>query len=133
MWNFVEKSIIDPSLDAVSKAFVNIDIENLEGAAVAEHIDEYIGKFGNLIDVWKTNVRDFTSYSTRYEQSNHVCRYTNISSEVVDYDGAFYPPALDAYLERSHQLSSYYSHLNLDADENMNSKIMQLLEDDSIY
>ena len=62
------------------------------------NIDKYIGEFGNVISVWSNNMKDFTSYSTRYESSNHICRYTTKFSEMVDYDGAFYPPALDALL-----------------------------------
>jgi hypothetical protein len=70
-----------------------------------------------LIDVWRTHVNDFTGYKTQYEASNHVCKFTGISSEVVGYDGAFYPPALECYLSSSsHSLadvSAYYSHLGM--------------------
>ncbi len=86
------------ALDTIASIYASIDVPALEDSRVAHAIDSYLGKFGNLVDVWKTHVRDFTSYTTRYEQSNHICRYTNKWSEMVDYDGAFYPPALSTYL-----------------------------------
>ena len=78
----------------IANAYVNIDIPELESVSIISNIDKYIGKFGNLIDVWRNNTKDFTSYQTRYERSAHICKFTGISSEVVDYDGGFYPPAL---------------------------------------
>jgi len=99
----------------ISRTLANINYEELEGDAIAGVIDNYIGKFGNLIDVWRTHINDFTGYKTRYEASTHICKYTGISSEVVDYDGAFYPPALERYLTSSghtlSSISSYYQHL----------------------
>jgi len=32
---------------------------------------------------------------TRYESSDHISNKSQVSSEVVDFDGAFYPPAVD--------------------------------------
>ena len=90
-----------------------LESENVIGA-----IDTLLGKFGNVINVWKNNIYDFTGYSTKYEQSNHICEYTNRWSEVVGYEGAFYPPALEAYLKVSvkdvSHLSAYYAHLRID-------------------
>lgn len=95
----------------ISRTLANINYDELEADAIAGVIDNYIGKFGNLIDVWRTHINDFTGYKTRYESSTHICKYTGISSEVVDYDGAFYPPALDRYLMSSdHTLSSLSSY-----------------------
>jgi len=45
---------------------------------------------------------------------------------VVGYEGAFYPPAVDLYNNGNttvDALSKYYSHLNLDADTIMKSRI----------
>ena len=83
-------------------------------------IDKYLGQFGNSVSAWANNTTDFTSYSTRYEQSDHICRYTDNYSPMVDYDGAFYPPALDAYIAAGKSLSAIdmfvkeqYAHLNI--------------------
>jgi len=65
-------------------------------------------------------VPDLTGYRTRYETSNHLCRYTDVFSEVVDYDGAFYPPALKQYLDGKtavEDLDAYYKHLNMSDDD----------------
>ena len=45
----------------------------LDASNVASSIDKMLGEFGNVIDVWRNNNYDFTGYSTKYEQSNHVC------------------------------------------------------------
>lgn len=54
-------------------------------------------------------------------------------SEVVGYEGAFYPPALDAYRKSSlphglNKIEKYYTHLKLDSDLDMKNKIDQLLK-----
>lgn len=94
-------------------------------------IDQYIGEFGNLIDVWRTHVNDFTGYKTRYESSSHMCKSTGMSSEVVGYDGAFYPPALEQYLSSSsHSLadvSAFYSHLGI-LDNAVSSEVDSMLQ-----
>lgn len=129
LWNFTEKTFAQQAIDSIAKIFANIDVEGLEGSLILNSIDAYIGKFGQLIDVWRNHSKDFTSYSTRYENSNHVCRYTNIYNEIVDYDGAFYPPALSTFMMTLQsyddgkypstmwaQMSSYYQHLKLGND-----------------
>jgi len=37
---------------------------------------------------------DYTGYLSRYEMSENYSPATGLQNEVVDYDGAFYPPAL---------------------------------------
>lgn len=46
----------------ISHTITNVNYDELEGAAAATSLDKYIGEFGNLIDVWKTHVNDFTGY-----------------------------------------------------------------------
>ena len=126
LWNFSENIVVQHAIDVVSRVFADINIAALEGALVQSNLDKYIGQFGNVIDIWKNNTRDFTSYTTRYEQSDHVCRYTSEWSEVVDYDGAFYPPALSTYLagDKSYaSVSSWYAHLSVDHDSKMLSRL----------
>lgn len=47
--------------------------------------------------MWKDNVQDYTGYSTRYIDSSHMVATYNGTFEVADYDGPFYPPALDMF------------------------------------
>lgn len=120
LWNFIEKNIVDSALDSISQIVTSIDVEELEGEAAQFSIDSYIGQFGQMIDVWRHGLPDLTGYRTRYETSNHLCRYTDVYSEVVDYDGAFYPPALVEFLDGNQEvakLNKYYSHLNMSNDD----------------
>ena len=139
LWNFTEKTFVQQAIDSVSKVFANIDVENLEGSLILKNIDSYIGRFGQLIDVWKNHAKDFTSYSTRYERSDHVCRYTNIYNEMVDYDGAFYPPALSTFMNIIdlsedkiwNSMSKFYQHLKLDNDISSTKRIKTWLKTNS--
>ena len=59
-----------------------------------------IGKNGEIIDVWKNNSFDFSGYMSRYEQSSHQSSTdTTKSCEVIDYEGIFYPPAIEELLK----------------------------------
>lgn len=129
LWNFEEYENAIGAFNSLAKQIASIDYEELESVNVKEAISKLIGEYGNVIDVWKFNINDFSGYQTRYEGSDHVCQYTSKWSEVVDYDGAFYPPALSAYRIKGastnvSDLSVYYAHLNLDAAQiaDINSK-----------
>lgn len=111
MWNLIEYYVDNTSLNQITDTLIKLDYDVLESNAVVQPIDKLVQQFGNTANIWKSNVNDFTGYATRYESSNHICKYTGNWSEVVSYDGAFYPPALDAYLSSSHTLdevSAYY-------------------------
>lgn len=130
LWYFDAKSLVQYAIDSIATSLVNIDYADLKAEYIANALDNYIGEFGNLIDVWRNNIHDFTSYQTRYEQSNHICKYTGLSSVVVDYDGAFYPDALSSYFSSWNQLlsndflSTWYSHLNIDNDQHMKAVVI---------
>ena len=129
MWNFIERYPFDTVLVQMSKHIVSLSYDVLESSNIAHTIDTLLGKFGNVIDVWKNNIPDFTGYITKYEDSNHIARYTGRWSEVVGYEGAFYPPALEKYLKSQslNSLSAYYSHLKLDEDTSIRSMISNAL------
>lgn len=92
LWNFIE---VQKYHKPISIAFDSKTVEELEGANVLNYIDKYFGEYGQSIDVWRHNLVDYTGYVTRYETSEHTLDST--FSEVVDYDGAFYPPAIDDF------------------------------------
>lgn len=50
---------------------------------------------------------DFSGYTTRYEKSDNKDRTTGIFCEVVDYDGGFYPPAVEEYLSMNADRAKY--------------------------
>ena len=131
MWNFIEYHMKGNVLKNISNMIIGLDYDMLESENVIAAIDTLLGKFGNVINVWKNNTLDFTGYSTKYEQSNHICEYTNRQSEVVGYEGAFYPPALEAYLKSTSRnvdsLNKYYAHLRIDEDPHMKNVLNNAL------
>ena len=95
LWKFVEASKIK---DILSRSFDSLQNDRLESKNIAGYIDGIIGKFGEVINIWENNTIDFSGYTTKYEISKHVDE--NVSySEVVDYDGIFYPPAVEDYVK----------------------------------
>ena len=93
MYNFVEKPA--SRVQDISYQFANLFDPDLDRKGISAVIDKYIGKCGEAIQLWKNNHVDYSGYVTNYEISKHVDSYTGEYSEVVDYDGMFYPPALD--------------------------------------
>lgn len=139
MWKFIEKHEYTDSLSKNQYVVKNLNIDDLELDRVAGKIDSYIGEFGQMVDVWKHSVCDYTGYMSRYEKSEHISRYTNKYSEVVDYDGAFYPPALEEYLNGDRVLSGsmykYYRHLDIDRSisEKAYDFVQSLLSDEAAF
>lgn len=99
LWNLVQKASTDTLIERGFKAGANIGEEyTLNG------LHSYIGDFGQTIDLWKNyqkNRVDYSGYTTRYEKSDNKSPTTGDVNEVVDYDGAFYPPAADMFIENS--------------------------------
>ena len=95
LWRFVRASRMK---DVMSRSFDSFFNDRLEIGNIAGHLDSIIGRFGEVVDIWLNNTIDFSGYTTRYEMSEHVG--TNVGySPVVDYDGAFYPPAVEEYVK----------------------------------
>lgn len=93
-WNFIE---VDKYAQIANNAFDSVYVEELETDQALSAVSKYIGNCGQLIDVWKNNIQDFTGYSTRYIDSTHAIPSYVGTFEVVDYDGAFYPPAIEMF------------------------------------
>lgn len=62
MWSFVENTAVDKTLQMLAEAESKFNYRDLDMAFINSKIDGYIGKFGQLIDVWKNHVEDFTGY-----------------------------------------------------------------------
>ena len=71
--------------------------EKLERLQIRKYIDGIIGEFGQIVNIWQNNMTDSTGYTTRYEINAHTDEGVEYSP-VVDYDGGFYPPAVESYL-----------------------------------
>lgn len=117
----------------IANAFYNDANENLEYDIAHGLVDRHIGPNGNSIDVWLHNVRDYSGWMSRYEKSSHVLPTdTGKTSECIDYDGMFYPPAVDDFTNDKKNFiadvrsrgragfgyfTRYYSHLSLTDEE----------------
>lgn len=98
LWNFVAKSS-KYSISNISKQFNGANIEELENVKQAGVVDKYYGEYGEAIDLWVNNNLDYSGYTTRYEQSNHYSSTNTMTSEVIGYDGLFYPPAVEMFVK----------------------------------
>ena len=96
LMNFIKKNRYRSQNMSIQYAKIFSDDATTE--AVAKSLDSYIGKFGNSIDAWRTNSIDYSGYVTDYERSSHISN-KKVWSEVVDYEGGFYPPAVDMFLD----------------------------------
>lgn len=96
LWNFVEKT---SSQDEIRETFYSHNVEELIDQKALLYVDQIFGEYGQVKDKWKfPNIRDFSGYTSRYEKSRHSPNSNTRFSEVVDYDGPFYPPAVDYLL-----------------------------------
>lgn len=119
LYNFVEKSNIIYPL--ANNFFVTFD-EQYENNLYKKTIDDIIGKYGNVKDLWKHGMFDWTSYQSLYEVK--ASQFNN-KNPLIGYTGLFYPPAVQAFIDdpetfmqdvQDNVISSYYYHLNLNVD-----------------
>ena len=94
LWNFIEKTPTD--VINIDKLYSGIDLADLEMPEAIDTIDDYIGKWGNSINIWNhPGALDYSGYITNYEQHDHRTEKSVLTCEVAGYDGPFYPPAID--------------------------------------
>ena len=94
LWNFIRR---EAASNVVRKTFYSVNVDELERANIAQNWKKFFGDYGEskYLDLSKPRYPDYSGYQSRYEDSNHVADNTQFVSEVVDYDGAFYPPAVE--------------------------------------
>ena len=93
LWNFVEKT---DTRDTVKEVFYSHNVDELLSSKISAYIDRLLGEYGEIVDKWRfPDIRDFSGYSSKYEKSRHAPGKYMKFSEVVDYEGPFYPPAID--------------------------------------
>lgn len=134
LYNFVEKSNIAYPL--ANNFFVAFGKE-YEMDLYKTGIDEIVGKYGNVINTWKSQLFDWTSYQTEYEKQMHTLQSNSTKNlPIIAYTGAFFPPALDAFLAdpegfiqdvQDDNEQSFYYHLNL-TDAEIDIVVEQLKE-----
>ena len=66
LWNFIEKTPTD--VINIDKLYSGIDLADLEMPEAIDTIDDYIGKWGNSINIWNhPGALDYSGYITNYE------------------------------------------------------------------
>lgn len=90
--NYIEKEEYLYPIENVT----NIIIENAS-ELIKNNINEYIDDDGYLINMWKNPLNSNADYLTRYEQETHQAA-NGKESELMSYDGLFYPKALNDFL-----------------------------------
>ena len=94
VWNFVEKN--KETVNSLLTVFYSAAVDDLEMHRISLCCDAYYGEYGQPIDRWRfPDTLDYTGYTTEYESGDHIQQDTGIYSEVVDYTGMFYPPAVE--------------------------------------
>ena len=126
LWNLVQKASTDTLIERGFKAGLNIGEDyTING------IGSYIGDFGQTIDLWKNyqkNRVDYSGYTTRYEKSDNKSPTTGDVNEVVDYDGAFYPPAAEMFKLNSSACIHSVQHMACSYD--VQKEVANILGDD---
>lgn len=103
LWNFVKKLGNDSLIQA---GFQTSRVDELEKEIVNAHISKYLNQYGMAKNTWMNTANglvDYTGYLSRYEKEDNRQSKTGIFNEVVDYDGAFYPPAIEMFHKNQKQ------------------------------
>ena len=117
MYNFVEKP--STRVQNITRQFTNLFYSDFNRKYIDKVIGKYIGNCGQSIGIWKNNTLDYTGYVTTYEMSKHIDQDTGEYSEVIGYDGMFYPPALrDLVNDKMKFLNSLSDHITLTSVSN---------------
>lgn len=112
LYNFI-KSV--NSAYSIENAFRNGLVDDLIAENAQKQFNTNIGKYGQVIDIWKNNAYDFSGYRTTYEDGSHMPTIANGKIvECADYDGMFYPPALEEYIAAYHKYDNLSATINYD-------------------
>jgi len=99
LWNFVKKLDGNTLINSGFKATV---VDALIESNVLDWLKgmDGIGEYGQTVNTWKSSnagMIDYSGYRSMYERGSNWSSKLNAVHEVVDYEGAFYPPALNEY------------------------------------
>jgi len=146
IWNFIKR---DDIYGIATNTFFSVNVDELEYENIIQNWKNFFGDFGETKygDLSKKRYPDYSGYQSRYENSNHVAENTQFVSEVVDYDGAFYPPAVQWIRDNGLDVAvaslsacKYNQNLAIDAraaveklDSLEWSKVSPIIESMSIY
>ena len=127
LYNFIESRVID---QFVLQTFDNGLILELEESAIENNINNFIGQCGQTINTWLNNARDYSGYKSRYETSYHQIEVNNKTRihEIIDYDGAFFPPAIEQLLTNYDKCVEQVYNGNLSDDTSFYKKYYEHLE-----
>lgn len=128
LFNFIEAANYQ---FPVENAFYNNINQELEDADTLKKLNQLIGEYGQVINVAMNNQYDYSGYKSKYETSTHesVINSRGKKYRSIDYDGAFYPDAVNEFLENPDKIikdirnlsgdfyKQYYYPLNLNQSQ----------------
>ena len=95
LYNFVEYN--NSLINTVKNAFYNDANETLISVLLTPEISTHIGEVGNILNIWKDDIIDYSGYRSRYEINNQ-----SKDNDYIDitnyYDGIFYPEAVTEFV-----------------------------------
>ena len=83
----------------LANAFFEVFDEEYEKDLYEDGIDKILGPYGNVKDLWKSGMFDWTGYQSQYEHAINAKVDNGPIDPLEGFSGLFYPPALDAYME----------------------------------
>lgn len=119
LYNFIEKTnLVYP----LANSFFQVFSPDYEHEIYTKGLDNLFGQNGNIKDLWKNGMLDWTGYQSSYERQSSLKNFSSTNANpMVGFKGLFYPPALNALFNdhdnfmqslQDNREDSYYYHLN---------------------
>ncbi len=146
LYGFVE---VATQIFSIENAFKNGLVDDIIQQKALDALLTNVGKYGQIQNIWKNNAFDFSGYKTSYELGDHEGRVnSDVLVECADYDGMFYPPAIQDLIDAVKKANGsytnnafinsvanrsgsyydrYYKHLSMTDDE-LNATVNRLIE-----
>lgn len=104
LWKFTEYEGLKST---VQNAYYNSANEDIMKILMSPMLSVHLGDLGQILNIWKDDVFDFSGYRSRYENGSH-----SIKNGILEhYDGLWYPDAIKDYFEEKSTTSGFYGLL----------------------
>lgn len=94
LYGFIEHN--NSYVASIKNAFYNDANEVLISALLTPQISTHIGKVGNLLNIWKDDIIEYSGYRSNYE-INAQSEDNGVVNVLEHYDGIFYPDAIKEF------------------------------------
>lgn len=94
LYNFIEHN--NSYIASIKNAFYNDANETLISILLTPQISTHIGKVGNILNIWKDDVIEYSGYRSNYEITEQS-KDNNVINVLDHYDSIFYPDAIKEF------------------------------------